>query len=144
MSVTIHGIHEILRQYHGAKHFPRDQRLRLETQRWRVLDFEGNPLGKKEVERQRERFLRAPQLVRGRKYHFSVDLIVDSSGSVDVSLPVLAQASALAEVLRLGGSYKLVNQLWSHFNLIAGQVNVDVTWSGDVVLVDVFLLPYHA
>ena len=48
-----------------------------------------------EVERQRERILRAPQVVSDREYPFSEDLIVDSSGSVDVSLPVLAKVSAL-------------------------------------------------
>ena len=73
------------------------------------------------VERQRERILRAPQLVRERKYPSSEDLIVDSAGSVDVSLPVLVNVSALVEALRLGGSYQLVHQLWSQFTLIAGQ-----------------------
>ena len=47
VSVLTHGPHEILRHYRGGgdvKHFARDQRLRLETPGWRVLDFEGNPL----------------------------------------------------------------------------------------------------
>ena len=95
-----------------------------------------------EVERQRERILRAPPVVRDREYPFSEDLIVDISGSVDVSLPVLAKVSALVEALHLGGSYELVHQLLSQFTLIAGQVNVDVTWSRDEVLVSGFLLPY--
>ena len=43
-SVLTHGLLEILRHYQGVKHFARDQRLRLETPGWRVLDFEGNPL----------------------------------------------------------------------------------------------------
>ena len=42
VSILTHGMHEILRHYQGTKHFPRDQRLRLETPGWRVLDFEGN------------------------------------------------------------------------------------------------------
>ena len=42
ISVLTHGPHEILRHYQGVKHFARDQRLRLETPGWRVLDFEGN------------------------------------------------------------------------------------------------------
>ena len=67
-----------------------------------------------EVERQREWILRAPRVVRDREHPFSEDLIVDSFGSVDVSLPVLAKVSALVEALRLGGSF-------------AGQVDVDVT-----------------
>ena len=75
-----HGVHEILRHFQWTKHFPRDQRLRLETPGWRVLDFEGNVMLEEEVERQRERILRAPQVVRDREYPFSEDLIVDSSG----------------------------------------------------------------
>ena len=137
-----HGVHEILRHYQGTKHFPREQRLRLETPGWRVLDFEGNVMREEEVERQRERILRAPQVVRDREYPFAEDLIVDSSGEVNASLPVLAKDSALVESLRLGGSCELVHQLCSQLTLIAGQVNVDVTWSRDEVLVSGFLLPY--
>ena len=75
-----HGVHEILRHYQGTKHFPRDQRLRLEAQGWRVLVFEGNIMREEEVERQRERILKAPQVVRDREYPFAEDLIVDSFG----------------------------------------------------------------
>ena len=114
------GVHETLRHYQGTKHFPRDQRLRLETPGWRVLDFEGNVMREEEVKRQRQRILRAPQVVRDREHPFLEDLIVDSSGSVDVSLPVLAKFSALVEALHLGGSYELVHQLWSEFTLLAG------------------------
>ena len=141
-SVITHGVHEILRHYQGTKLFPRDQRLPLETPGWRVLDFEGNVMREEEVERLRERILRAPQAVRDKEFPFSENLIVKSSGSIDLSLPVLAKVSALVEALRLGGSYKLVHQLWSQFTLIAGQANVDVTWSGDEVLVSGFL-PYY-
>ena len=137
VSVMTHGVHDIPHHFQGTKHFPRDQRLRLETLGWCVLDFEGNVLQEEVVEPQRERILSAPQVVKDREYPFS-----DSSGSVDVSLPVLAKVSALVEVLRLGGSYELVHQLWSQFTLIAGQLNVDVTWSRDEVLVSGFLLPY--
>ena len=110
----------------------------------RMLDFEGNHKREEEVERQQERILGAPQVVTDRKYPFSEDLIRDSSRSVDVSLPVLAKVSVLVEALPLGSSYELVQQLWSQFTLIAGQVNVDVTWSRDEVLVSGFLLPYYA
>ena len=99
VSVMTHGVHKILRQYQGTKHFPRDQRLRLETPGWRVLDFEGNVMREEDLERQRERILRAPQVMRDREYPFSADVIVDSSGAVDVSLPVLAKVSAVVEVL---------------------------------------------
>ena len=80
MSVLTHGMHEILRHYQGTKHFPRDQRLRLETPGWRVLDFEGNAMRDEEVARQRDRILRGPKVVRDREYLFAEDLIADGSG----------------------------------------------------------------
>ena len=57
VSVSTHGPHEVLRHFQGVKHFARDQRLRLETPGWRLLDFEGNPLSGIELERQSERIL---------------------------------------------------------------------------------------
>ena len=51
VSVLTHGPHEILRHYQVVEHFARDQRLRLETPGWRVLDFEGIPLSESELER---------------------------------------------------------------------------------------------
>ena len=42
VSVLTHGHHEILRHFQGSKHFPRNQRLRLETPGWEMLDYEGN------------------------------------------------------------------------------------------------------
>ena len=96
-----------------------------------------------EDERQREWILRAPQLVRDREYPFSKDLTLYSSGSVGVSLPVLSKVSGLVEALPLGGSCKLFHQLWSQFTPIAGQVNVDVMWSQDELLVSALLLPYY-
>ena len=44
VSVLTHGHHEMLRHFQGSRHFARDQRMRLETPGWRVLDFQGNPL----------------------------------------------------------------------------------------------------
>ena len=58
VSVLTHGHHEILRHFQGSKHFPRDQRLKLETPGWEVLDYEGNSMSPTEVERQRERIMR--------------------------------------------------------------------------------------
>ena len=140
VSVLTHGSHEILRHYQGVKHFARDQRLRLETPGWRVLDFEGNPLSESELERQKEHILRGPLVVRDREYHFAEDLIVDKSGALDATLPVVAKVSSLIEVLRLGGPYELVSQLWSQFTLIDSRVNIDVAWSRDEVLVGIVLL----
>ena len=60
---------------------------------------------------------------------------MDDSGIPDATLPVLAKVSSLIEVLRLGGPYELVHQLWSQFTLTASRVNSDVTWSRGEVLV---------
>ena len=68
VSVLTHGPHEILRHYQRVKHFARDQRLRLETPGWRVLDFERNPLSESELERRREHILRGPLVVRDREF----------------------------------------------------------------------------
>ena len=80
-------------------------------------------------ERQRISFFRRPD-----RWQF---------GLVDVSYPVLAKVSALVETLRLGGSYELVHQLWSQFTRIARQVNVNVTWLRNEVLVSALFLPYY-
>ena len=93
-----------------------------------------------ELERRRERIMRAPLVVRDREYPFLEDVIVDESGAVDPTLGVMAKGSSLIEVLRLGGSYELVYRLWPQFTLSAVRVNVDVTWSRDEVLVSIYVL----
>ena len=105
-----------------------------------MLDYEGNALSPAEVERQRERIMRAPLLVRDREFPFSEDVIVDESGAVDPTLGVMAKVSSIIEVLRLRGSYELVYRLWTQFTLSAVRVNVDVTWSRDQVLVSIYIL----
>ena len=141
VSVLTHGHHEILRHFQGSKHFPRDQRLRLETPGWEVLEYKGNVMSPAEVERQREKIMRAPLVVRDREYPFSEDLIVDETGAVDPNLGVMAKVSSPIEVLRLGGSYELVYRLWAQFTLSAVRVNVNVTWSRDEVLVSNYTFP---
>ena len=140
VSVLTHGHHEILRHFQGSKHFPRDQRLRLETPSCEVRDYEGNTMSPAEVERQREKIMRPPLVVRDREYPFSEDVIVDEIGAVDPNLGVMAKVSSLIEVLRLEGSYELVCRLWAQFTLSAVRVNVDVTWSRDKVLVSSYTL----
>ena len=135
VSVLTHGHHEILRHFQGSKHFPRDQRLRLETPGWEVLEHEGNVMSRAEVERQREKKMRAPLVVRDREYPFSEVVIADETGAVDLNLGVMAKVSSLFEGLRLGGRYELVYRLWAQFTLSAVRVNVDVRWSCDEVLV---------
>ena len=104
------------------------------------MDFEGNPLSESELERRKEHIVRGPLVVRDREYRFAEDLIVDESGALDATLPVVAKVSSLIENLRLGGPYKLVSQLWLQFTLIASRVNIDVAWSWDEVLVGIVLL----
>ena len=135
VSVLTHGQTEVLGHFRGVKLFARDQRLRLETPGWRVLDFEGNTLSESGLERQSERNLRGPLVIRDREYLFAEDLIVDDSGAPDATLPVLAKVLSLIEVLQLGGPYKLVHQLWSQFTLTANRVNIGVAWSCDDLLV---------
>ena len=103
--------------------------------------FKGNPFSESELERQRERILPSLLVNRDQEYLFAEDLINDDSGASDATLPVLAEASSLIEVLRLGGPYGLVYQLWSQFTLIASHMNIDLTWSGDEVLVGNFVVP---
>ena len=66
VSVLTHGHHEVLRHFRGSRHFARDQRLRLETPGWRVIDFQGNPLSEDELERQKEKFKKDALVVRDR------------------------------------------------------------------------------
>ena len=112
VSVLTHGHQEIWWHFQGSKHFPRDQRLRLETPGWEVLDYEGNSMSPAEVERQREKIMGSPLVVRDREYPFSQDVIA----AVDPNLGLMAKVPSLIEVLRLGGSYELVYRLWAQFS----------------------------
>ena len=71
VSLLTHGDHEVLRHFQGRRHFARDQRLRLETLGWRVLDFQGNPLSEDELERQREKIQKGPFVVRDREHPYA-------------------------------------------------------------------------
>ena len=129
VSVLTHGSPEVLRHFQGIRHFARDQRLRHETPGWRVLGFDGKPLTEDELERQRDKILRAPLVVRDREYPFREDLIPDAPGNTDPQLPVLAKVSSLVDVLHLGGSYELVERLWERFVLSQCQRYLVPQWS---------------
>ena len=73
--------------FRGSKHLPCDQRPRLETPSWEVLDYEGNAM--------REKIMRAPLVVRDSEYPFSEELIVNETGAVDPNLGVMAKVSSL-------------------------------------------------
>ena len=104
VSVLTHGHHEVLRHFQGRRHFTRDQRLRLETTGWPVLDFQGNPLTEDELEWQREKIRKGPLVVRDREHPFAEELISDEAGVVDPQLPVLTKVSCLVDALKMGGS----------------------------------------
>ena len=65
--VLNHGQHEILRHFQGSKFFTRDQRFRLETPGWAVLNYWRNAMSPTEIERQWERIMRATFVVRNRE-----------------------------------------------------------------------------
>ena len=133
VSVHTHGHHEVLRHFQGRRHFARDQRLRLETPGWRVLDFQGTPLT--EDERQRDKIQKGPLVVRDREHPFAEDLISDGAGVIDPQLPVLTKVSCLVDGLKMGGSYGLIEKLSAQFVLTAGRVKREVAWTRDEVLV---------
>ena len=129
--------------FKAANAFRATNVLGLETPGWEVLDYEGNIMSPAEVERQREKIMRAPLVVRDREYPFLEDAIVEETGAVDPNLGVMAKASSLIEVQRPGGSYEVVYRLWVQFTLPAVHLNVDVTWSRDEVLVSKYTFaPY--
>ena len=129
-----HGHHEVLRHFQGSRHFSRDQRLRLETPGWRVLDFHGNPLSEGELERQTEKIRTGSLVVRDREHPFAEDLITDEAGVVDPQLPDLTKVSCLVDALRMRGSYGLIKRTWAQFVLTAGPVNTEVAWTRDEIL----------
>ena len=127
--VLTYGHHEVLRRFQGSRHFARDQRLRLETPGWRVLDFNGNPLSEDELERQREKIRTGPLVVRDREHPFAEDLITDEAGVVDPQLAVLTKVSCLMDALKLGGRYDVIGKLWAQFVLTVGPVNTELAWT---------------
>ena len=130
VSVLTRGSFENLRQYKNAKHFVMDQRLRLETSGLRVLNFSANPISDEEVERQRAKIVRTPLVRRDRENIFCEGLICNETNVLDPQLPILAKVSSLLEVFPLGGSYELVEQLWTPFSLTASCINSEICFRG--------------
>ena len=123
VSVLTHGHHQVLRHFKGRRRFARDQRLRLETPGWRVLDFQGNPLSEVELERQREKIEKGLLVVRDREHPFAEDLITDEPGVNDSQLPLLVNVLCLVDAMKMGSSYGLIEKMWAQFVLTAGPVN---------------------
>ena len=120
---------EVLLYYQQTQHFAQDQRLRLETTGWRVLDFYGNQLSGEELERQRGKLMESILVVCDCEHPFAEDLTADGSGVVDTKMPVLTKVSWLVDPLKRGGAYRLVEILWAHFVLTATRVSAKVAWS---------------
>ena len=135
ISVLTHGDHEVLQHFQGSRYFARDQRLRLQTPGWRVLDFHENLLSQAELERQKGNMRMGPLVMRDCEHPFAEDLITNQAGVVDPQLPVLTNASCLMDALKMGGSYELFQMLWVPFVLTAGRVNIEIAWTRDEVLV---------
>ena len=93
------------------------------------------------VEGQRERIMRALLLVKDRENPISEDVIVNETGAMDTNLGTMAKVSSLIVILRRVGSYELVYQLSAQLTLSAVQVNVDVTWSRNEVLLSISFCP---
>ena len=125
-----YGPYEILRQFQGA-HFPLDQRLPLETPGWGVLAFDPKSLTDEEMKRQKENVLWASIVKLDFDGLFTEALLVYESGAKDPIVPVLTKVSSLMEALPLGGSYELVEWLWSRFMLAASRIVIEVAWSRD-------------
>ena len=125
----------MLRHFQGSRDFARDQRLRLETLGWRVLDFHGNPLSENELERQTGKIKKGPLVVRDLEHPFAEDLINDEAGVVDPHLPILTKVSGLVDALRMEGSYDLIEKLRAQFMLTARPVNTEIAWTPDEDLV---------
>ena len=101
----------MLRFFQGSRDFARDQRLRVETPVWRMLDFHRNPLSEDELERERGKFNKGPFVVRDCEHPFAEDLIADGAGVVDPQLPVLSKLSCLVDGLRMACSKELIEKL---------------------------------
>ena len=70
--------------------------------------------------------MRTPLVRRDCEHPFREDSVTNDTGAVDPQLPILAKISSLLEVLRLGVSYALVEQLLVHFSITASCVNIEV------------------
>ena len=78
---------------------------------------------------------KGPLVVRDCEHRFAEDLIIDEAGVVDPQLRVVTKVSCSMDVLRMRGSYELVEKLWAQFVLTAEPINTEVTCTQDEVLV---------
>ena len=128
VSVLTHGHFEVLRHYQGC-HFLRDQRLCLEIPGLRVLDFDV------ELEQRKDKIRTGALVVWDREHPFTEDLIVEEAGATDPNLPLLTKVTSLLRLSQSGSKYAFVEKVWFRLVLTAANINVEVTWNRDELLV---------
>ena len=60
---------------------------------------------------------------------------MDEAGVTELNLLLLTKVTSPAEVLQSGGSYAIVKKQWSQSLLTATNINVEVAWNSDEILV---------
>ena len=68
-----------------------DERVRLKTPGWKILDFGGNPMADEEIERPGAKIMCTPLVRLDREYLFRDDLVSNESGVEDPQLPIVAR-----------------------------------------------------
>ena len=111
VSVLTHRHHGTLRHFQGSRHFARDQRLRLYTPVWRVVEFHGNPLSEDEREQQNGKIKKVLSVVRDCEHPFAEYLVAHGAGVVYPQLPVLQKVPRLVDAFKMGGSYGFFEKL---------------------------------
>ena len=95
VSVLTHGLHEVRRHFQGSRHFARNQRLSLETSRWSVLGFVGNPLNGDELEGQKSKLRRDHLVVRNQEQPIAEGLFAEGACAVNQSCRYLQRCRVL-------------------------------------------------
>ena len=87
------------------------------------------------------KIMKGPVVVRDQEHLFAEDINVDGAGAFHPKMPLIAKVSCLMDVLKMGGSYKLVEKLWARFVWTAGRVSVEVAWTLDKAVVSSVTTP---
>ena len=108
--VLTHYHSETLPHFQGARHSPRDQRLRLDTYGWRVLEYQGKPLTEDKLEQQWDKIRKGP-LVAGDRA--AEQLITDEAGVTDPNLYMMTKVTSLVQVLQVRANSAPFAKFWS-------------------------------
>ena len=91
LSVLNHGHPEVLRIFKGARHFLRDQRLRLQTLGWRILDYQIKSLTEDELDQEKHKIRKCLSIILDHEHPFKASLIVDDGGVTKPNLLLLTK-----------------------------------------------------